>query len=201
MAVSLHSGGVRGEDTREALVRAYVTLLDEAGSATPAEVAERAGINRSSFYAHFASVEELAVQAFRLELEPDHRRNLARQFDQGVPAYSSNLEVIRDIVSMASQPSGPLMVMLRADREFGEQALGAILAAYVAEYIAVSAPAGAVPEGRRQLVAEYVGHALSAVIVSQLLGEFVMDAGTLEAMIAGLTPGWIIDPTELMRSS
>lgn len=53
----------RVQRTRASLVEAYRGLLDEEPPVTVSAVVERAGVTRSSFYAHFAGLDELAVAA------------------------------------------------------------------------------------------------------------------------------------------
>lgn len=57
----------RARRTRRKLVEAFLGLVDDAGPAqpmaTPAELSARAGVNRTTFYAHFASTDDLAVEA------------------------------------------------------------------------------------------------------------------------------------------
>src|SRR5258708_12957750 len=71
--------------TRELLTAAFAELMDERGFAavTVQDIAERAGINRATFYAHyddkFALFDQMVRGLFRAELE--RRLPLAVRFD------------------------------------------------------------------------------------------------------------------------
>jgi AcrR family transcriptional regulator len=57
----------RATRTRARLIKAFLDTAEEpdveAFQLTPAELASRAGVNRTTFYAHFASTDDLAVEA------------------------------------------------------------------------------------------------------------------------------------------
>lgn len=197
MARAPYSTDPRGESTRASLVQAYVQLLEQGGAATAGDVSERAGVNRSSFYAHFTSIDDLAAHAFRTELEVHHRANLARQLTGEVPAPVSNAQVIHDIIAMAAAPTGTMMVMLRADRASGESTLGVILRDYIQQYFETVPAFSSVTAARRAVAREYVGHALASLIVGWLLDELPVERSSLEALVAAMTPAWIIDPALL----
>lgn len=200
MSRAPYSNDPRGEITRRSLVHAYAALLAETGTATPGEVSARAGLNRSSFYAHFTSLEDLAAHAFRTELADIHRENLMRQLEGGMSGPESNGRTIRDIVATAAAPEGLTLVLLQADRAFGERAIGAILRDYIDEYFGSVAAFDAVPVSRRSAVSEYVGHALAGLIVAWLLRELPIERSELESRIVAMTPTWVLDPDEVART-
>ena len=188
----------RGATTRAQLARACLDLLGEGAAGSPGEIADRAGVNRSSFYAHFRSMGELAIHALREQLEPSHDENLARHDEHAVAPVESNRLVIRRIVDMAAeQPGGALGVLLTGDRVFGEWAFGRILNGYVQDYFDAIPAFAAVPERRRAVAGEYLGHALSAVICSWLAGELPASRDEVVELLAGLVPAWVMDAGEV----
>ncbi len=183
----------RAAHTRAHLRRAYLDLLETGRVRSAADVADRAGVNRSSFYTHFGSVGELAVDALREELEPAHDENLLRLEAGGaVVADESNRHVIRRIVDLSTAGHGALSTLLSGDRAFGEWAFGRILNGYVQDYLEIVPAFGSVPADRRAVAGEYLGHALSAVICSWLRGEVPVHRDDLEALLAGLVPDWVM---------
>ncbi|WP_049761299.1 TetR/AcrR family transcriptional regulator [Rubrobacter xylanophilus] len=113
------AGGGRREDprvrrTRELILRAFAELIEEKGHAglTVQEIAERATINRATFYAHFRDQYELfdhyVSEAFRKEL----RRRLP-----GSPGLSE--ESLRALVLAACEYlAGLETTCRRKDRRF-----------------------------------------------------------------------------------
>jgi len=185
----------RAANTRAHLRRAYLDLLETGTVRSAGEVADRAGVNRSSFYSHFRSVGELAVDALREELEPAHDENLRRLDAAGgaVAADESNRLVISRIVDLSTAGNGALSTLLSGDRAFGEWAFGRILNGYVQDYLEVIPAFGSVTAERRAVAGEYLGHALSAVICSWLRGDLPVGRDDLEALLAGLLPEWVMN--------
>jgi AcrR family transcriptional regulator len=180
--------------TRAHLRRAYLDLLEKGKVRSAGDVADHAGVNRSSFYTHFQSVGELAVDALREELEPTHDENLLRLEAGGaVVADESNRHVIRRIVDLSTAGHGALSTLLSGDRAFGEWAFGRILNGYVQDYLEVVPAFSSVTADRRAVAGESLGHALSAVISSWLRGELPVHRDDLEALLAGLVPDWVMN--------
>lgn len=180
--------------TRAHLRRAYLDLLETGAARSASDVADRAGVNRSSFYTHFRSVGELAIDALREELEPAHDENLRRLEAGGaVAADESNRHVIRRILDLATAGHGALSTLLSGDRAFGEWAFGRILNGYVQDYLEVIPTFDSVTADRRAVAGEYLGHALSAVICSWLRGDLPVHRDELEALLAGLVPDWVMN--------
>jgi AcrR family transcriptional regulator len=65
----------RVKRTRQSLERAFMEVLDEEGfqAATVQDIARRAGVNRATFYAHFADkyalLDQIILQGFRQEID------------------------------------------------------------------------------------------------------------------------------------
>jgi AcrR family transcriptional regulator len=85
--------------TRRRLVEAYRDLADEGGEISASAVAQRAGVRRSTFYAHFASTSDLAVETLTEVFEIVASLDSASRRGGEVSAYevseSSLFEVIR----------------------------------------------------------------------------------------------------------
>lgn len=71
--------GPRGESTRDRLIRAAIDIADGEGVAaiTTVNVTKRAGIAQSSYYTHFASLDELLEAVGRIGADHSRRANRA----------------------------------------------------------------------------------------------------------------------------
>src|SRR3954463_12130740 len=94
---------------RERLVVAAVDLFTEQGygATTVAQIAERAGVTRSTFFRHFSDKREILVAG---------QETLSRLLADGIaeaPAHASPLEAVAAGLERASSAMGP------ANRELG----------------------------------------------------------------------------------
>ncbi|GAA3606417.1 TetR/AcrR family transcriptional regulator [Microlunatus ginsengisoli] len=183
----------RAAETRRRLVEAFVALsAAHAGNVTVPQIVARARLHRSSFYAHFGTVDELALYAIDRNLDQVHTENLGRHNRRTMPARASNTLVIAEILDRVSDPANPLMAVLARDRALGEQALGAQLSSRVLDYYAQVSSFGGLTPLTRSASAEYVGHGLAAVICGWLLGEVSMTRAELVDWLALLVPDWVM---------
>jgi AcrR family transcriptional regulator len=103
---------------RERLVVAAVDLFTEQGydATTVAQIAERAGVTRSTFFRHFPDKRELLVAG---------QETLSRLLADGIseaPATASPLEAVAAGLERASSAMGPM------NRELGPRLKGAVAA-------------------------------------------------------------------------
>src|SRR5579875_2818221 len=103
---------------RERLVLAAVDLFTEQGydSTTVAQIAERAGVTRSTFFRHFSDKREVLVAG---------QETLARLLAEGIaeaPAGASPLEAVAAGIERASGEMGPV------NRELGPRLRAAVAA-------------------------------------------------------------------------
>ena len=103
---------------RERLVVAAVDLFTEQGydATTVAQIAERAGVTRSTFFRHFSDKREVLVAG---------QETLSRLMAEGIaeaPAQASPLEAVAAGLGRASSAMGPL------NREFGRRLKAAVAA-------------------------------------------------------------------------
>jgi len=90
-------------DVRDRLSRAAYELLREGGlsSASPAQVAERAGASKMSLYRHFSGIDELVAVALG-EHDAEHRARLL-----GAPVGTPRERIERMFDSAAQRADGP----------------------------------------------------------------------------------------------
>ena len=103
---------------RERLVLAAVDLFTEQGydATTVAQIAERAGVTKSTFFRHFSDKRELLVAG---------QETLSRLLAEGIagaPASASPLEAVAAGLERASSEMGPM------NREFGPRLKAAVAA-------------------------------------------------------------------------
>ena len=186
----------RAVDTRRRLLDAFVALASDRDvvELTVSDLVERAGLNRSSFYAHFDSTEELALFALDQQLEPVHERNLTRHVRQTMTALDSNTTVIAEILDQVTTPPGYLAAALRHDRPMAENALGDQLGARVSDYFRRLPAYAGMTDTTRTITAEYVGHALASGICAWLTGDLDLGREDLIELLALLVPSWVMAP-------
>ena len=183
----------RAAETRRRLVETFLTLSAEnpRGLTVP-QIVARAGLHRSSFYAHFGTVDDLALYAIDRNLDQVHTANLTRHSGQTMPARASNTQVIAEILDHVSDPTNPLLAVLARDRALGEQALGAQLSSRVLDYYEQVSSFDGLTRSTRVASAEYVGHGLAAIICGWLLGEVAVTQAELVDSLALLVPDWVM---------
>lgn len=192
--VAWRSDDPRAVETRRRLVDAFVTLSADGPepALTVSELVDRAGLHRSSFYAHFEDIEELVLFVLDQQLDPVHEANLGRHAGRVGSALESNTRVISEILDQVSAPPGYLAAAIRHDRAMAEEALGRQLRDRVSDYYRRVPAYRDLAELSQQVSAEYIGHALSALICSWLVGEVSAERETLVVLISCLVPTWVM---------
>jgi AcrR family transcriptional regulator len=126
----------RATRTRRRLVEAYRELADEGEAISASAVAQRAGVRRSTFYAHFASTSDLAVETLTEVFEIVASLDSAGRRDGEATAYevseTSLFEVIRFVAEHRSVYADLLgsrdEFTLAAEDAFADSALRTLLA-------------------------------------------------------------------------
>jgi AcrR family transcriptional regulator len=187
--------------SRRLLVAAYLALAStpRRPGLTISEIVAEAGLHRSSFYAHFASVEDLAAYAVGEHLSEIHEDNLRRHAARSMASADSNVRVVRDILHLAQAEGSPLRAALHQDRALAEQAFGAALVVRVVDYYRAVPAYSALPMRRQAVSSEYIGHALSALVSAWLLGELELPEDAFVAGLTALLPPWIMQPELVNR--
>ncbi|NKQ56737.1 TetR/AcrR family transcriptional regulator [Amycolatopsis sp. K13G38] len=90
------SADVRAQRTRERLVTAFEELAAEGATDIKVkDVVTRAGVNRTSFYAHFSGVDALAMAAMTDYFEAVGLTDAAHRLDD---PYKTSLESLQDVI-------------------------------------------------------------------------------------------------------
>jgi AcrR family transcriptional regulator len=190
------SADPRAQDTRRRLSTAFLALVaTQPGSElSVAGIVAEAGLHRSSFSAHFDAIEELAAYAVDQHLAEIHAANLRRHRAATTASADSNLQVVREILAQARRARSFLQAVLEHDRALAEQAFGAALVARITDYYRAVPAYSALTVRRQSVSAEYVGHALSALVCAWLLGEVDLPEDDFVSGLSALLPAWILRP-------
>jgi len=94
------SSDPRALRTRQKLVEAFHAAITEADPAamSVASLTRAAGVNRTSFYSHFSSPEDLAIHALSDLFDVVGEADIVRRSEHSVPAEEASRRALRDIV-------------------------------------------------------------------------------------------------------
>lgn len=94
------SSDPRALRTRQKLVAAFRAAVADADPAamSVASLTRAAGVNRTSFYSHFASPEDLAIHALSDLLDVVRDADILMRAERSVPAAEASRRALRDIV-------------------------------------------------------------------------------------------------------
>lgn len=157
----------KGERTREALADALLSILLDGGSAavTVKSVAERAGVDRQTFYYHFPNIEAAA-----LFLSQREGRALMANLSQG----DSFEEDVRDLLGKID---GRKPILRAIAVRLGYPLLGRMLKERAKDLIGArmdslpARPYAPVDERRRSNAARYCSLATAAALEEWIVGE------------------------------
>ncbi len=96
----IESNDPRALRTRQKLVDAFHAAIAESepSELSVSSLARAAGINRTSFYSHFSSPEDLAIHALSELFDVVGDADIVRRAAHSVPAAEANRQALRDIV-------------------------------------------------------------------------------------------------------
>ena len=185
----------RASLTRRRLLQAFLELADtDQTRISVGDLTARAGLHRSSFYAHFDGVDDLAALAVHEQLAQIHADNLQRHLVAAMDADASNLLVLRQILEWGRSRPAFLSAAMNHDRAVAEQALGAALRGFVLDYYRAVPAFSALTARRLAVSAEFVGHALAALVCAWLAREIDLSEGELIRHLGLLIPPWVMRP-------
>ena len=98
---TIGSSDPRAVRTRSKLIDAFHAAITEADPSTMSvsSLTQAAGVNRTSFYSHFSSPEDLAIHALSELFDVVSNADIARRGPGGVPGAEASRRALRDIVS------------------------------------------------------------------------------------------------------
>jgi AcrR family transcriptional regulator len=105
----LDSSDPRAQRTRRKLIGAFHAAIAESYPAamSVASLTRAAGVNRTSFYSHFSSPEDLAIHALSELLDVVGEADIIRRSEHAIPAEEASRQALRDIVDFVSERREP----------------------------------------------------------------------------------------------
>ncbi|NAS26418.1 TetR family transcriptional regulator [Herbidospora sp. NEAU-GS84] len=179
----------RAVRTRNRLAQAFTAVAGEAPVSVSA-IVERAGLNRSSFYAHFDSTSELALYVLEqalIEISVEDLRARTSGAAEGVEA--SRVVVGRILDQVEGQRADLVAVFTSTAGGDARVLFGERIRANLTGYLEVAAPERSSAE--RATAAVMVGSGLASAVVAWLLGEIDCSRDDLLDLLVGLVPDWL----------
>jgi AcrR family transcriptional regulator len=188
----IDSSDPRALRTRSKLVWAFhVAIADSDPSAmSVSSLTQAAGVNRTSFYSHFSSPEDLAIHALSELLDVVGNADIVMRGEHSVPATEASRRALRDIVYFVFERRDSYARVLGPGA--APRLLRAVTEAFTERTVAAlehmdTRPAGAEPQVTARFLA---GGILSAI------GAWLADPSSespddlVEALVQCL-PGWL----------
>ena len=177
--------------TEQALARTIVRLAAErpVSQITVADLAERAGVTRATFYNRYGSPLELLIQVLYADLELSHREEDARRAEGGYSPeqilrlattdVADHVERFWDVYRHALQDPADRGVYDALVRHFTDYALS---------FIARSAHPD-LPAANHRIIAQFLASGFAGAIDAWLRDDSVTKADLVEAAVA-CAPAW-----------
>jgi AcrR family transcriptional regulator len=168
----IDSNDPRAMRTRQKLVAAFHTAVAESDPAamSVASLARTAGINRTSFYSHFSSPEDLAIHALSELLEVVGDTDILLRAEHSVPAEEATRRALRDIVLFVGERRDLYARVLGPGA--APRLLMTLTEAFTRRTVTTLAPVQARPAGADlELTARFLAAGLLGVLGSWLSGE------------------------------
>ncbi|MEV0457669.1 TetR/AcrR family transcriptional regulator [Catellatospora methionotrophica] len=189
-----HSRDPRAVRTRARLAEAFTAVAGRhpgAPVSVSAIVAE-AGLNRSSFYAHFDTTGSLAVYVLEQALRAISEQDVQVRLVGRATGRDASRIVLGHIVDQVDSQRGELLAVFgsaeggAATARFGRQ-----LADNIAYYFQRLRFAPTRPPGELATTAVFLGHGLAAAIVDRLTAAAPCPREELIEILVGLVPSWV----------
>jgi len=183
----------RAVRTRQRLVDAYVRVSrPDAGVPRVSTIVRAAGVNRSSFYAHFDSIEDLTLYVLDLALA-DLARSQATIAERASQATRiTALTAGRAYLDAIAANAPGLAAAVRADRAQARARIGATLEQTMLDFLSIT-PGWDAHSARSVAITAFVGHGWAGAICAWLAGELQLETNALLQELVALNP----DPARL----
>jgi AcrR family transcriptional regulator len=150
-------------------------------------IAVEAGVSRASFYAHFSSIDDLAIR-----MHDDALAGIAAQAaaDDATHDVDAMLQSQRRLVAHYAQHRAlyRTVLSLPAAGEAASHAADAIATTIAARIEEVASPPAGIDPA---LAATYIASAATGLIVAWVLGEVSADEETIARHLLELMPAWM----------
>jgi AcrR family transcriptional regulator len=177
--------------TAHAFEQAVVELASQrpVSQITVAELADRAGMTRATFYNRYNSPLELLIHVLYTDLEHGHRAEDARRAEGRYPAAEMLRLATADVADHVERFMAVYRHALHDPADGGVyEALVRQFADYSVAFIARSTHPG-LPDANHQVIAQFVAHGFAGAIRAWLGDDSVTKADLVEAAVA-CAPTW-----------
>lgn len=126
----------KGETTRERIIAEAAPIFNRLGfaGASMRDVMEATGLEKGGLYRHFASKEELAVEAFRYSLAKAVRTRTEKLVETQTPMEHLRAYVARFVASPSSVPGGCPLMNTAIDTDDGNEVLRGLARQGIADW-------------------------------------------------------------------
>jgi AcrR family transcriptional regulator len=178
--------------TAEACEHAIVELASQRPltQITVAELAERAGITRATFYNHYGSPLELLIEVLMADLEGAHRLEEERRREGCYTAGQMLRFTVADVADHIERFASVYQLALR------DPADGAVyepLARHFVEYgltFMAQSDHPDVPRANHRVVAHFLAHGFAGAIKAWLADDAITKDDLIDAAVACAPPWW-----------
>jgi AcrR family transcriptional regulator len=186
-----HHTDPRVTRTAQACEQAVVELASQrpVSRISVAELADRAGVTRATFYNHYGSPLELLIQVLMNDLDRAHRLEEERRAEGG---YTSAQMLRLTIVDVADHIQRFKALYQLSLRDAADTAVYAALVRHFTDYafaFIARSDNPDVPEANRQVVAEFVANGFAGAIKAWLRDDTVSKEDLIDAAFA-CAPAW-----------
>ncbi len=189
-AVRARSQDPRARDTRAKLARAYVELSKTA-DAVPniSQIVRVAGVNRSSFYAHFTSVGDLSLYLLESALASIYEGSTAALRSGGRDGLAATTGSM--IIAAVEENRSALRAAVLHDRALARRQIGLAIEASTLRLLQALPGWEYASQGPLRLLVIYLSHGWSAVLCGWLAGELETTRPQLLHELLALNPDGI----------
>lgn len=183
------SKDARAVQTRARLVAAYRELLDEGAVASVTKVVQRAGVTRSSFYAHFADTSDLAATALT-EFSEAIVQTARATVIAGDSTRQTNERVLVELVRFIFERQGTYLNLLEPEEGFR----GALQRAFADQSLETLRTRTTL-RADAEVTAQYVASGLLGVVTWWLDTNTELTPEELAAALIAIAPADFADGT------
>ena len=178
--------------TAQACAQAIVELAAQrpVSQITVADLADRAGVTRATFYHHYGSPLELLIQVLYADLERGHRMEEARRADGRYPAAQLLRLATGDVADHVERFMAVYRHALHDPADGGVyEALVRHFTDYALAFIARCTHPD-LPDASHQVIAQFVAHGFAGAIRAWLSDDSLAKTDLVEAAVACAPPWW-----------
>ncbi|HLS14598.1 MAG TPA: TetR/AcrR family transcriptional regulator [Beutenbergiaceae bacterium] len=192
MSRTVNLGDPRAQRSREAILRAAQDIADHRDSTfSIAEVIRRSGISKSTFYLHFADLDDLCfhlLEASLTTINADDVRARTRHDDPRAVTWAGHARVVDHLLQRRSLYLELISTSARARvRERFTHLIADLL------HHSMAATAAAPERSQIRVSALYVASGFTTVVTEWLDGRLHLDRDELVEALVGLAPPWFRD--------